>query len=257
MVTPASAGPSGLRSAIQWTATADSSTVPPEVISGRNELAEREEQLRKAREELDQEQAHVNNKRMSLQLLHMLERPSKPDAPTSAKGIGFYTHVAGTPKIPRFPHEKYVQAEPEFLPLGGPRRITRKGDRLSELDGKIEKRWRDVQTLVQKEEDFSKKTAMTLPDLAKRYVPSERPMLAARLHGESPSRQVQLQRRDVQVQNGISSTGRRHSAGTTSTSPLARRPSGGVEFLQSFRGGITAPNRSTYEPSRDPRLQRR
>ena len=232
----------------------------PSGFHSAEDMARRDEQARKGQEELvlaRKEQAYVHHKRINLELLRMLERPATPEAATSAKGIGFYTHVGGTPRVPRFPHEKYVQAEPEFLPVGGPRRITSKGNRLSELDGNVERRWREVQTLVQKEEAVVKETGTNLADLTKRYVPLEKPKLrAARPQRESPAQLVRSWQQGAKLHNEISSQARRHSTGIIlSANPPARRPSGDIDLIRRSPNGIATTN--TYEPSRDPRLQRR
>lgn len=257
MSTPTSAGPSD--SAMHGSTTIDPGEVPPDVAHSRQEKAEREEQSRKAHEELllaRKEQAYVNNKRTNFELLHMLERRAIPTASKSAKGIGFYTHVGGVTKAPRFPHERYVQADPVFLPIGGPKRITRKGKRTSELDANVARLWGDFQALFQKEEDRLKETKMNLADLAKRYVPLEKPkQQTAPLQRGSPVEQQRLWQRSLSLQKDIVPPERRHSTGILESNSLERRHSENVGCTQKSRNESTTTN--AYEPSRDPRLHRR
>ncbi|KAH9882995.1 hypothetical protein J1614_000361 [Plenodomus biglobosus] len=251
----------------------DVSDMPPEVARMREERAKKAETLGEALALARKKKADIGRKRMNLQLLDMLKRPAPRNAPTSVRGIGLYTHVEGATEPPRFPHERATKGEPEFLPIGGPKSIFRKGDRVSPLDEDVAKLWNEVQNTLQKEGQFYKHSKLSPDDLKQRYAALDVPDSTTRLHAEMPTQQLQLQQQGVEMQDDIALQERgRPIFVTTDANRVIRRPSWGREAtlqregerLNAERRGSAGGNSrtttttvNTYEPSRDPRLARR
>lgn len=239
----------------------------------REERAKKAEALGEALALARKKKADISRRSMNLQLLDMLKRPAPRHAPTSVRGIGLYTHVEGATKPPRFPRERATKGEPELLPIGGPKSIVRKGDRVSPLDEDVAKLWNEVQNTVQKEVHFCKQSRLSPDGLKQRYAALDVPDSTTRLHAEIPTQQLKLQQQDVEMQDDIALQERgRPAFVTTDANRGVRRPSWGREAtlqregerLNAERRGSAGGNVRTttttvnsYEPSRDPRLSRR
>ncbi|KAI8943666.1 hypothetical protein NX059_001650 [Plenodomus lindquistii] len=254
----------------------DDSNLPPDVARMRQERKDKAKQIEKARNNEQAQhtfalfrEARVSmvRKRVNSELLGKLQRPAKPNAPKSIKGIGLYTHVKGTK--PRCPHETSV--EPVFLSIGGPNLVFRKGTRDCALDEDVAKLWNEVQSNVQKEDAFCQEAVLGSEDLKNRYGALDVPVFTAQPQVE-PTAPIQLQQRDVELQEDIDFQARRNSFGYMGAARGARRPSWGREASQQRReerehedrgrlsrrdSGTTVAAANTYEASRDPRLSRR
>ncbi|KAF2128891.1 hypothetical protein P153DRAFT_397112 [Dothidotthia symphoricarpi CBS 119687] len=106
--------------------------------------------------------AEARKTRINEDLILCFARVKGP-TPSSAQGIGLYTHIAG-------PHRKAqpTAADPEFLPIGGPRRIGRECGLEAETSAEIKNLWDEVQRVVG-EEEGGVKAGMGVRELGRRY----------------------------------------------------------------------------------------
>ncbi|KAF1829870.1 hypothetical protein BDW02DRAFT_465412, partial [Decorospora gaudefroyi] len=155
--------------------------------------------------------AAVRKARMNADLIRMFKRPCPPETDPTIKGIGLYTHVEGPPKIPLYPHQKYLDPEPEFLPLEKPLGSEGTSSQMSE---DVRKLWEEVRDIIQAEEEAIGTTELGLKELKKRYGGFDAPETAS-----VPAQQVVLQQQDAAMQEEIAV----HD-GTTNSPVNGRRP---------------------------------
>ncbi|CBX97011.1 hypothetical protein LEMA_P101420.1 [Plenodomus lingam JN3] len=241
---PANTVPSTQDSSMQQSTTGQSSNddqpdQPPDEVRMREERAKQAEILREELALARKEQAFVAQRRMNLELLDMLKRPAKLKSKPSAKGIGLYTHIEGVSKPPMLTHERPAKGEPEFLPIGGPKIVIRNGPRSSALDDDVARLWNEVQRVVRTEEAFCKQNESSPDELNQRYAALEVPDPTPQAHIERPTQETQVQQQDVEMQDDM----------------MLQEGNSGPAL--SGVSSTTIPTANIYEPSRDPRLQRR
>ncbi|KAF2855169.1 hypothetical protein T440DRAFT_551422 [Plenodomus tracheiphilus IPT5] len=183
-----------------------------------------------------QQASQYGQDKHDLELLDLLKRPAKPKQPTSAKGIGLYTHIEGAPKPARFPHETPTEGEPEFLPIGGPEKVVREGPRKAALDGDVGKLWEDVRSALTTEAAFCEQSKLSLDDLKRRYVGLDILEPTTQSQSENVAHQIQSQQEDTEVQDVIAAQERRPSLGLTNANRSAKRASWEPDVQQRAKG---------------------
>ncbi|KAF1844925.1 uncharacterized protein K460DRAFT_416279 [Cucurbitaria berberidis CBS 394.84] len=211
--------------------------------------------------------AEARRTRINHELVTIFKRPCPPNSTPTAKGIGLYTHVAGPVKIPIFPHERYMENDPEYLPVGGPREVGNKTGLEGQTAEEVKKVWHEVMDAMQEERKVLGPRKRSARELKERYaaldVPGARapPRLEALVVPQVAGREdiVAPEHSTTPQSAGLRLTGRRpsgvsglaHETGATGDVTM-----GGTE-IERRGSGSALKSGNQYYPSRDPRIQGR
>jgi hypothetical protein len=193
--------------------------------------------LSSARQPLPPDVEEARKARINEQTIDLFKRPCPPNTTASIQGIGLYTHVAGPLAPPPLsPHMKYLQqtSNPEFLPIGGPKKMSSTGPLECLVGDDVKNAWRDVKEAVNEEKKHVAFTDKDLDQLKARYDALDVPDVSAAGTGAG------------QPQNG-----RQASVDSGSNRDVVM-----VGTEEQRRASATA-NRNEYEAARDPRLRGR
>lgn len=137
--------------------------------------------------------------RINRELIGLLNAPASSNSgPTSIQGIGLYTHVAAPPS------SDGSNANPVFLPIGGPNRIRKDPNAIeAPLDEEVKRVWQKLEAAVNEEEKHAGRNDMSLEDLKERYGVLDAPNGATEPEPEPDTEAVQTWQSQQQFQQAL------------------------------------------------------